>query len=150
MFWMEWKWTSYIHWKPVTLKLWKHLIVPWEDSFWVRVMKAVGRDCLVNYVVCGDERANEELSGTLLFLSHLSLPYYLSVEKALAPRSKLRTKMHCMQIRYWTRAVTVQPVAFAAVVSSVPKRNIFMFAIQWRPDTKSHLGSRPQLECVLG
>lgn len=31
MFWMKWKWTSYIHWKALTFKLWKHLIVPREN-----------------------------------------------------------------------------------------------------------------------
>jgi hypothetical protein len=40
------------------------------------------------------------LSGPSLFLNSLPLPSSLSVGKALAPRSKLRSQMYCMQIRY--------------------------------------------------
>lgn len=44
----EMEWTSYHHWKALTFKLWKHLIVPRESSSEWGWWKQGGRRCLVN------------------------------------------------------------------------------------------------------
>lgn len=114
--------------KPWLLSFESTWLCPEKAHFWVRVMKAMGRGRLVNCASvemkagAGTARnvALSQLSSSALF------PF---CGKALAPRSKLRSKLYCMQIRYWSHGITVQPVAFAEITSHIPQRSIFMFTI---------------------